>query len=979
MGAVVVLGTASPALALGGSTDQGVSLGVEVNCVDGNPVGTVSVDATEVTDDGYVQLSAPPGTKVWGTSGLSGSDSYQWRVDVSEYAGTDYEAVTEVVIDGNTYSDGAYGTVPTCDAGGDASATFDVRNLDLPPGVTEGESFTASATVENTGEVQGETDVELVTSKDEPFDYDSQTVSLDPGESTTVEITVWTEPGDAGTYDVALGVADTVASDAVSVTVVQSDEVSPVVQLQDGGRYYVGQQLRISEGIEAGESLDLIGPDGSTTLVFADDDGALTIDTTELSGEGEYRLEDDDFENGEHSFSLLTQEFATFAFGDDSIDEGGTATISLATNRRQYFLDLTATIGGERIPPGTLQSVLGTGETVDTDGDGTPDAVRVQASNEDEFTVSVEGEPELPTGSGLFTVTATVPDTTAEASASVRVGGGGGEGSVTFANNVIQEHRGDAVLIDVTFENAETATLTIGNERLNYLAEVDVTDGNGDGEATVRWNTHRAGHGNAFSAADPADSVSATRLTDGFSSGRRIASESYPMDLSLSGEEVAAGTITLVDPDQVERTLSVNRARSGLSRDDAIASPSETSQVAVGEWLILRVNVAGIDGYIDDASDLAGSGTQGVSLRIEETSVEGNEQPHTVDVSTFDAEVDEFDNHVTLSAQLTEGNGFEIGETYRATLSFDGNPYHDDGTESVSFDTVERAIRIDARGGQVVVQQATAATITGSSTLSEGRELVVQVRDDESGLFASKTVTTDRDGSWAVDFDFSEVPQGQTFSVLVSLGATTKDAPEVVESTGKVGPRASIAVSGQSPGGESVLVDATVPADGDYVAAVRASDGQLVGTSRPLSAGEHEDVRVDLDQPISGGETELEFQVWQNLGDAAQNPGEDPPYALDGEPVTDSATVTLPSPTTTTPPTSTTTTTRTTTTTTTTTTRTTTTAVSTTTVTTTPGDGDGDGDGDGGGGDGGGGPGLGVVTAVVALLAVALLAARRRE
>jgi len=108
------------------------------------------------------------------------------------------------------------------------TAEFDVRNLQVPSAVLAGAEFNVAAVVQNTGGAAGETEVELITSKDEPFDYDSQTVSLEGGESTTVEISIVTgdEETDVGTLSVGIAAGDDSESAQISIEPPPDDDAT---------------------------------------------------------------------------------------------------------------------------------------------------------------------------------------------------------------------------------------------------------------------------------------------------------------------------------------------------------------------------------------------------------------------------------------------------------------------------------------------------------------------------------------------------------------------------------------------------------------------------------------------------------------------------------------------------------------------------------------------------------------------------------
>ncbi|MEF8979284.1 MAG: CARDB domain-containing protein [Haloarculaceae archaeon] len=106
------------------------------------------------------------------------------------------------------------------------TAEFAVRNLQVPSAVLAGAEFTMAAVVQNTGDSAGETEVDLVSTKGEPFDYDAKVVSLEGGESTTVALTVETGPGDAGEYTVTLRAGDGSVTGEITVEQPPDDDAT---------------------------------------------------------------------------------------------------------------------------------------------------------------------------------------------------------------------------------------------------------------------------------------------------------------------------------------------------------------------------------------------------------------------------------------------------------------------------------------------------------------------------------------------------------------------------------------------------------------------------------------------------------------------------------------------------------------------------------------------------------------------------------
>lgn len=188
------------------------------------------------------------------------------------------------------------------------------------------------------------------------------------------------------------------------------DDDAPV-DLADGRRYYVGQTLERDDGVSPDETLDLVHPDGSSSLQFADSTGTVTIDTTGLS-EGEYTLQGEDGDDIA-TFRLIQQQIRTFAFDTASVSNQGSdteATLAVETNRRPTVHYLTATLDGESVDATTLQSMVGTGTVVDDE------TLRIEGTNADEFRVDFTDVP-----AGTLNLTTTSPDTPEQASTTIEV------------------------------------------------------------------------------------------------------------------------------------------------------------------------------------------------------------------------------------------------------------------------------------------------------------------------------------------------------------------------------------------------------------------------------------------------------------------------------------------------------------------------------------------------------------------------------
>jgi len=717
--------------------------------------------------------------------------------------------------------------------------------------------------------------------------------------------------------------------------------------LQDGGRYYVGMVLLRDAGVDTNEDISVFDASGEfVNLELADENGEVLIDTgDDVYEPGEYTLEDE-AGNEIATFRLIEQSFSG-EFDTGAVDTAGSnteATVEFGSNRRNFDIDVTATRDdGSTVPPEVLQSLLeGSGRTVDTDDDGDADVLRIAGAPSVEYTWDFRGaEP------GIYDFSFDVPDTGVSVTDSITVGSEvSGTAEFPAGRSQLTDHRGDVPEIGIELDETDRATVTIGTAAVNYELEATVQDRNDDGEVVLRWNTDRAGR-------DPAQQVvsavgsdrvsSATRIRGDLRPGRRLSAAVYPLELSVGGSETDSGEISLVSPDRVPRSVATLTAARDTDRDDVVDSAAGTSVVSVGDFLVIQLQAAGIHAAIQSRTDLIND-RDGISVSVRETAESAGNEPRTrIDLDTFRFESRASNDQLYLFAS-TEVGDFEAGDTYRVTFEIDGsdNPYVEDTISRTATVTLAaQEVSIDTGMGDLLRVQPDSQRVCGASTLPQGRQVTLELRSVGGGTTLSETVsaTVDADGRFCAELDFSPADPGQEFRVTVVL-----NGDEVATADGQVVQRGSVSIADQRPPeGQIVDVESARLPNGGFVVIERASDGAILGWSRPLSPGSHEDVTVTLESAIDS-RTEVRAVIYQNNGRGTfdQTGRIDPPYEFEGSVIADTAVLRVESTTTTT--TTSTTTTSTTTTTTTTTTRSPTTTTSTTSTTTT-GEDDGD-DGD---------------------------------
>ncbi|MDS0299825.1 PGF-CTERM sorting domain-containing protein [Halogeometricum sp. S1BR25-6] len=231
-----------------------------------------------------------------------------------------------------------------------------------------------------------------------------------------------------------------------------------------------------------------------------------------------------------------------------------------------------------------------------------------------------------------------------------------------------------------------------------------------------------------------------------------------------------------------------------------------------------------------------------------------------------------------------------------ATVSFAAQP---SGGHTVVVESVELS-----EGGFVTIHDASVTegnvlgSVVGTSAyLEAGTHENVTVHLDEppteSGAFVAMP-HLDTDGDRVYDF---VADNGETD------GPYTADGSAVV-SQANVTVAATVSMSEQPTDGASVVVDRVELSEGGFVTVHDASvtEGAVFesirGTSEYLAPGVHENVRIALDAPVNESTTLVPMAHVDSDGDEEytfpESEGQtDGPYTVDGNPVVDTAEVTL--------------------------------------------------------------------------------------
>ena len=752
---------------------------------------------------------------------------------------------------------------------------------------------------------------------------------------------------------VLVGAGTAAVGASAGATTQQSDE-----ELVDGGLYFVGQQL-VTDRYDAGTELTLRRGDGSfVSDLVVDDGGVLRIDTAGRDP-GTYRVDAPD--GSQVTFELARHELSVTATPTQVTGDDRTVQFTVDSNRDGYDLVVSSDgLDADALASRSDQLTLRDGQAVG------PDAGTVET-----LTVDFDGVAD-----GTYEIDVGATDTTASTTATVRVGTG--SGAATFESTVVVEDVGDVGRVPVAFDDTNRATLTVGSEGLNWQVRIDVVDADGNGSAVVKVNTDNARQsGRVFSAAgaDRVENVQRVAGDQFADPDRRVDPAPYPLRLSAGGTTNAA-TLRLENPNSVRRSVSVTTVsgvvQAGRVPDAAAVADTggdAATSVATGDWVVLRVQAAGIFGYVDELEDLTGDGTRGVTLRLVRRSGVGSGPDVLGDESAYEL-VPRPERNTLLVFTKPDIGGLDVGDRYEARFRVDGsNPYVTSTVERSARLSVERpSATVDAVDDGVGVAATASSRIQGRTNLADGTELAVSVSGPDVSASAETTV---QNGTWRVDVDLSEATPGQQLTLEVGrLG-------ETITSTEAVATRPpSVTVADQTPsGGQVVTIDRVSAPNGGFVAVYArqpGADGRPapLGTSTLLPQGTSRNVSVTLDEPLTEqrsvvvvvhrDDTDGQFEFVTADGTR------DRPYRLNDRAVsaeavlssTDETTATD-TPTDATP--------------------TDATPTDATPTDATPTDATPTTDGDGNGGllDGVGAPGFGPVAALVAVLAVAVLVRRR--
>ncbi|EMA08983.1 PGF-CTERM protein/surface glycoprotein [Haloarcula vallismortis] len=700
----------------------------------------------------------------------------------------------------------------------------------------------------------------------------------------------------------------------------------------DAGTFYSGQEVQFSvNNPDATYQVRTVDKSGDDDRVGAlrrtlspNDDGDLVFDLDERLTEGDFVIQNSntgdvvDLSDGSESpvgnngltasetFEVIQQDL-TADFDDDSVGtEGDSADVDFEIEsdvRNNYAVNVSA----EGLDRDELADIFKNNENIDVPDDATVitesgDGDLVDVNSEDEFFADTEkiqivGDAEgdytlnfSDIDEGNYTIETNVTDTDASDSDNIEVVDTGDD-EASFEQGVVSEERGDVANITIQLDNTDEATVQVGDkDDDNYFAIAEVTDDNDDGVAHVKFNSYRAGDGDASDVLVPGDDETTIDEVEqhnygsfgGDGVGQDIL-EATDYDMKVVNGHVGVadnssetpyqeveneddvGTLSLGE--RSTENIQVWRAPSGTYGDDISdldadetapvydliesGNITQTGEVAiddVNDDVIIQVEASGLEGAFTD-----GSGDLSISAS-EYGDASGPENAGESDEHVFQTGFEDSDPGANTDTDITDISDAVASDDY--TVIYDeANDTH--------FVAIDGADLADTDGLGLEDEDEYAANFT---VFDQTSDLVDD--DDDSEVVNESVQFLDADATLNNDDDITvQAAAGQEFrgttnvapstEVTVRLRSQSSSSPFLLQPSGAVGPNgtftATADLSERSPGTNFTAQSRVDGSDvGDDI------DGTIVeGETATVSISDQEsdgsEVTVDSTQLSAGG------------------------------------------------------------------------------------------------------------------------------
>lgn len=506
--------------------------------------------------------------------------------------------------------------------------------------------------------------------------------------------------------------------------------------------------------------------------------------------------------------------------------------------------------------------------------------------------------------------------------------------NASFVTDRIVKSSGSVVNVRIDLAGASAATVLIEGQQNDYTANMTVYDATDDGTATLSFDTSQTDqNGRSFDAGD--DDL---RVQSGGSHDYTL-SGTYTLELQTDSTTDAA-TLTLQST-AVDALTTQTAPGSKFSTLDTIANVSavatDDQTTAIGDVMILQLSAPELSAALTEDADaetgmksesesqlleLIRSGA--VDIQIRQTNTEGGPAKSfnlsaTIENDGLELLSDEGSVYLLIDtnrAVFDRGEttvGIETGDQFEVTVT-GNNGLENETTVSKNIRIVPRTASFDTGtiGDQetITVKSDANQTVGGETSVAPGTNLTIQAKANGNSSFViTRTAQVQPNGTFALNFDFTNVTKGTHFEFMIPNQGFTDSAS--VSGVVRRPSTASVRISNQnirSNDTQTVVIRSVDLSDGGFVAVYDQSffdsdnktepSDALRGTSQYLTADKHTNVTIPLDSPYANSSTIVavpyldtndnkEFNI---TGDTT----EDEPYSrADGGPVATSANVSV--------------------------------------------------------------------------------------
>ncbi|WP_225317716.1 MULTISPECIES: hypothetical protein [Haloferax] len=278
------------------------------------------------------------------------------------------------------------------------------------------------------------------------------------------------------------------------------------------------------------------------------------------------------------------------------------------------------------------------------------------------------------------------------------------------------------------------------------------------------------------------------------------------------------------------------------------------------------------------------------------------EQPATASVQ-FDDQTTDGNSVVVAEATLSEGGFIAIHNESGDVIG--ASEYLEPGDQSnVTVDLAEPLTEnatltamphLDTNDNEVLDFLTSNGTEDGPYTVdgepvTDDANVTVEAAEPETPTNETETPTNETE----TPTNETETPTNETET---PTNETETEAPATETETPAEEATASVTFGDQESDGTVVTVSSVSLSEGGFIA-IHAEDGSVIGASEYLEPGESSGITVRIDEPLTEDATltampHLDTNDNQELDFITSDGAEDGPYTADGEPVTDTAEITI--------------------------------------------------------------------------------------